>query len=414
MAGDLIFAGRLLPLWAAFCFAAAASAQDAQLAALHATLETLHEHATEIAAQRRMIPELTVAKHQLRDWIESNLDSLSDFDSEKMKALGESINRELGGVSIVTESADDSQDFLGSAGDVRLESQSGLLIVTTGVGIICDHDESAYGYKRVDGHWKRVWETEQDDYAPGKYNPQTFAAVHVWQPIGDGHRDDPPLVMTLGNEWGCASFWHDVYYRVWRVNPSGSRLLIDRAEFAWLRAGEYIVGSIGQDWVGKSAPVDVLIEFTERSVDGGVHNREAIRHFLIDGDNVRRVAPIALSPRDFVDEWLTQQWSESAAWSASPALLQWHGKIHGDFVAGDFGDTMHCETPDLWQVDFAPSDVKKDFAKEPDVYFLVRWSPPYRFTMVDVADKPWPLCKEVDAEADQWRTLFNSQEWRWF
>ena len=123
MAGDLIFAGRLLPLWVAFCFAAAASAQDAQLAALHATLETLHEHATEIAAQRRMIPELTVAKHQLRDWIESNLDSLSDFDSEKMKALGESINRELGGVSIVTESADDSQDFLGSAGDVRLESQ---------------------------------------------------------------------------------------------------------------------------------------------------------------------------------------------------------------------------------------------------------------------------------------------------
>jgi hypothetical protein len=95
-------------------------------------------------------------------------------------------------------------------------------------------------------------------------------------------------------------------------------------------------------------------------------------------------------------------------------LRQWHGKIHADFVSGDFGDTMHCEAPDLWQVDFAPSDEKKDFAREPDVYFLVRWSPPYRFTMVDVRDKPWPLCNKIDREADQWRTLFHSQEWRWF
>jgi hypothetical protein len=111
--------------------------------------------------------------------------------------------------------------------------------------------------------------------------------------------------MTLGNQWGCASTWHTVYYRVWRVDASAPKLLIDRSEDAWLRAGEYIIGSIGQDWVNKSAPVDVLIELTERSIDGGVHNREAIRHFLIDGDKGRRVAPIALSPRDFVDEWLT-------------------------------------------------------------------------------------------------------------
>jgi hypothetical protein len=192
------------------------------------------------------------------------------------------------------------------------------------------------------------------------------------------------------------------------------KTLIDRSEFAWLRTGTYIVGSIGQDWVDKSAPVDVLIEFTERSIDGGVHNRETIRHFLIDGDKVRRVAPVALSPRDFVDEWLTQLWDESSAWSASPALSQWHEKIHADFVGGDFGDTAHCETPDLWQVDFAPSNEKKDFAREPDVYFLVRCSPPYRFTMVNVADQPWPLCKQVGREADQWRTLFNTQDWRWF
>jgi hypothetical protein len=336
--------------------------------ALHATLETLHEHATEIATQRRMIPELTVAKHQLRDWIETKLESLDDPDHAK--ELEGQINQELTNVS-VRDSADD-QDLLGSLGEVRLESQSGMLIVTIRVGIICEFDDSVYIYERGDGHWRRVFESEQDDYAADKYNPQTFDAVRVWETPGDRHQGDPPLVMTLGNEWGCASFWHTVYYRIWRIDAPGSTLLIDRAEGAYLRAGEYITGSIGQDWVNKSASVDVLIEFTEGSIDAEVHNREAIRHFLIDGDKVRRVAPVALSPRDFVDEWLTQPWSESAAWSGSPALRRWHGKLHADFVAGEFGDTTHCQTPDLWQVDFTPEDEKKNFAEQPDVYFLIR------------------------------------------
>jgi hypothetical protein len=128
---------------------------------------------------------------------------------------------------------------------------------------------------------------------------------------------------------------------------------------------------------------------------------------------VRRVDPVALSPRDFVDEWLTRAWNESAAWSASPALQQWHRKLHADFVAGDFVDpTMHCQTPDLWQVTLEPHDAKKNFEAEPDVSFLVRWRPPYHFTMLGVSDRPWLRCTQADREADEWRTLFSTQEWR--
>jgi len=63
---------------------------------------------------------------------------------------------------------------------------------------------------------------------------------------------------------------------------------------------------------------------------------------------------------------------------------------------------MHCETPDLSQVTFEP-DNAKDFAPEPSVYFLVRWRPPYHFTMMDISDKPWPRCTQEDREADEWR-----------
>ena len=62
---------RLIPLVAALWMVAAAYAQDTQVGALHATLVTLHSHAAEATIETfGARPELTVAKHQLRDWID--------------------------------------------------------------------------------------------------------------------------------------------------------------------------------------------------------------------------------------------------------------------------------------------------------------------------------------------------------
>lgn len=238
--------------------------------------------------------------------------------------------------------------------------------------------------------------------------------IHVFQSYQGGHEVGAPLVLALSNSSGCASAWHGVTYRVWRLEPAGQKLLLDRSEFAWLRTGTYIVGSIGQRYGERF--VDVLVEFTEQSIDMGVHNREAVRHFVIDGDRVTRVDPVALSPRDFVDEWLTRPWDESSHWSASADLSRRYRSFHdvtgGDYVGGRFGETLRCGTPDLWQVAVAPLDAKKNFDELPELYFLVRWRPPYHFTMVEVSQHRWPRCTEKDPEADTWRTLFSTQEWR--
>jgi hypothetical protein len=386
--------------------AGVAAAQDAQLAALHATLVELRSQAPDSETMGAS-EKLTVAKHQLRDWIEGQLGALKD--EEDIKEFAVRVNGALKTVSAGGSSGD--QNLLGSIGEVQFDMKDfGFLAVTTGVGIICQYDESAYLYKSVDGRWQRVWEEEQNDYRKGKYRPQFSANVHIWQPWKDGHEDGPLFVLSLGHSWGCASAWHDVTYRVWRLDPARPRLLVDGAEGAWLRTGTYIVGSIGERQDEKA--VDVLIEFTEGDIDVIVHNREAIRHFLIDGDRVTRVDPIALSPRDFVDEWLTRPWEEGLRWSGLPALQRWHSKLHTYFVFGQFGETMHCGTPDLWQVTFARSDAQKNWAELPDRYFLVRWRPPYHFTMVDISDTPWPRCTEKDPDADAWRTLFATQDWR--
>jgi hypothetical protein len=403
-----MIAMRLLGLLAALGMAAVASAPDAQLSALHATLVKLHAQNVANSETMGATPELTVAKHQLRDWIETQLASAKDFD--QAKALSARINEILSKLGAANSS--DDQNLLGSVGDVRIRAEAALVIVTTALGILCQYDESAYAYQNIDGRWKRIWESEQNDYSPKKYMPQFITSVHAWQSWKDGHKDGPPFIMTLGHAWGCASTWHDVYYRIWRIDPSGSKLLVDGSEFAWMRTDTYAKGSIGQD-LENDSPIDALIEFSQASIDPGVHNREAVRHYLIEGDHARRVDPVALSPRDFVDEWLTRPWSESAAWSASPDLQTWRRKFDADAAGAYNGPSMHCETPDLWQVAVEPQHEANQLKPEPPVFFLVRWRPPYHFTMVDIAAKPWPHCAQKDPEADQWRTLFNTQDWRW-
>jgi hypothetical protein len=393
---------------ALFVLAAGLHAQDSQLETLRATLISLRANADEYVKNRVVAPELAAVKRQLRDWIESQLQTLKTNGDEKV--VESTINDSIKAAGLT--SPGDRENLLGYLGDVELSRESGLLILKTAVGILCQHDQSAYAYQWIDDRWKRIWESEQSNYAREKYFPQFIESIHVWQPHETGRKAKGVLLLTLGHDWGCASTWHNVYWRLWRIDPSGTKSLVDSSHWAWLRANRYIIGSIGSNHEYSSPQTDVLIEFTQDSIDVGVHNREAIRHYVIDQDRARRIDPVALSPRDFVDEWLRTPWNESADWSGSPALHQWHQKLDADFISGEFSSTMHCQSSDLWQVTLTPQNAKKNFEDEPRVYFLVRWRPPYHFSMMNVSNKPWPLCKQEDPEADEWRTLFSVQEWR--
>ena len=172
---------------------------------------------------------------------------------------------------------------------------------------------------------------------------------------------------------------------------------------------------LGSFWpiAGAVTAGDFLVEFRARSIDGGIHSRAAIFHYRIDREKVTRVDPLALSPRDFVEEWLTHEWvKEAADWSeggSRPSRRDWHLKLHKDFVSGSNAiPTRHCaSSPDLWQVAFDFSEPPTPWDKPPvATYFLVRWRPPYRFTMVRVGSQPDLRCKEVDPAADEQPTLF--------
>jgi hypothetical protein len=375
-------------------------AEDTQIPALRAALVAT-KHLPDAADRiRGASPQLTIAKHQLRDWVELRLKSVPLRGDEAefarllnadLRSAGLFCGDDAGGKVSCPE-----WTLLGVLNPINLRRTEGFLVLQTGVGIECGFDESAYLYSWSDEGWRRVWQTEQNVYDQKVYQPQTIHEVLV-SPYS---RTNNYVVLTLGSESWCMSNLHNVYYRVFRLGPDQSaRPLVEGTVWAHIDGDPPIHGSVTVE--------DVLIEATSAGGLGGMPY-EVIRHYRFEHDTVRRIDPLALCPRDFVYEWLSNEWTAAALWS-EPAtrrtMLDWHeklGKRSGEFIY----PTMHCPvTPDLWQIGVDYGDPLTVPPKATN-YFLVRWRPPFDFTMVEVGDQPWPQCTVKDRKADEPRTLF--------
>ena len=263
----------------------------------------------------------------------------------------------------------------------------------------CGYDQSAYVYERRDKRWALLLASEQNDYDDKTYHPQRVLQVSVSPEIQRlDHPRPPPLVLTLGYSPWCSSNWTMLYTRLWRAAPADVTPppVLDRAD-------ELYRGDAPAIAAGSVTPGDVLVEYRTASIDGDVLIRPAVRHYLVGpGDKLERIAPVALGPKDFVDEWLTSKWRVAAAWSSSesPTLARWHRVLHGEHLLGEFDPPRRCRVdPTIWQVGFAPND-------QPKRFYRVRWMPPYRFTMVAVAASKRPGCDQAVPMPDDLGTLF--------
>lgn len=364
---------------------------DSLLDQLHASLVAMRGKPVGSEGARGGSPKLTAAKHLLRDWVEARLTGWPERGDEGdlQRKLNADLSRE--GLFCGTQTCPDWTK-IGFLDKVTLRRESGFIILQTAVGIDCGYDDSVYIYAWSPEGWRRVWQNEQNTYTDKEYKPQHLQGVH----ISPHNTANDYLVLTLGTEPWCQSAWHDAYYRAYRLGPDPNpEPILSGGRWAYL--GDYqppIRGAITLD--------DIFVEYIVASIDGG---REEVEHYKIDHDKVKRIDPLALSPRDFVDEWLISDWSDAYEWSESPdrgSLADAHKKLHNVHGPPVFvRPTLHCpKTPDLWQVGVSFDDLNSK-----PMYFLVRWRPPYRFTMVRITAQPSPACTEADPFADEHRTL---------
>jgi hypothetical protein len=400
------------------CFTLCASARGAdELGSLTQAVKTLRStHGTN--TERDAGPELTPIKQALRHWIETQIVTLPDSNNDTgiLTRLQDALTTDINAAGLQCGDAgepncgraDQQFNARGYLDGVRLAYLDGgrYLTVETGVGIVCGYDQSAYIYERDSNRaWQLLLQSEQDDYRQDKYSPQDIEAIRVSPASVMSDKPAPPLILTLGISPWCSSNWQGLSIRLWRAdsqNPTPAPIL-------YKTTGVYL----GSDPIadGRVTNQDLLIQYTNNSIDEARFIRPYILHYAITaGDRLTRIAPVALTPEDFVDEWLTSNWRDSAHWSnthASAALANWHknlGVKTDGFFFGD-GNTSHCRDPALWQVAFSNTD--KNGNPQRPAYFLVRWLAPYRFTMMGVATKAYADCDRADAMTDNPVTLFQ-------
>ena len=364
--------------------------QVPSLVSLPTTLRQLREHLDEHRATFGATPELTAAKHQLRDWVESRLAGLRE--SIDIPAFADTLHTALRGAGLLCRDLNDECDwnFLGYVDDVRVSRAGEFLVVVTAMGIWCGFDESAYVYVWEGQRWRRVWEHEQTTYTTQDYLPQTIHDVQVSSPDASRGR----LVMTLGSQTICGGAFKDIYARAWRMKSDDrSASVLDWSAHA---------NDAYPPLQGRVLPDDVLFEFTAGGLlSGEVHT--AVRHFKVEDGKAIQVDPIAGLPRDFVVEWLSAPWEESRARSESPSLEARHGQLHRSDGVGDFPDqTLRCTAgSDMWQVE-------THLYEGPKRYYRVRWRNPYSFTMVDISDTAYPDCTVADSRGETYPNLLDS------
>ncbi|HTW35844.1 MAG TPA: hypothetical protein VMD53_14595 [Rhizomicrobium sp.] len=380
-------------------------------------------------------PELNAVKTSLRLWAESRFERFRPFvpisDGASRSATGldtleAQLNADLKNADLTCDGVkaplarcgdpgapgygprESSRGYVGGVTLQFLEDNRYLLLETT-VGVVCGYDESAYLYKWRNARWQLILAAETNDYRKGRYGPQELISVEA-SPANVAWNEParkPPLVLTLGFSPWCSSNWQALYVRLWRVSPStvAPKPLLDISPTLFMGDEPRVAaGSITAD--------DVLIQFEGNSIDSG--ERTHVLHYAIgENDRLERIAPVALNPRDFVDEWLTSPWSEAAMWSRTPPKLEaFHRSHHKDFLLGEFdGDAKRCRSDDaLWQIGFAANGEKDDTGET--FYYLVRWDAPYRFTLEAVRDRSFAGCDIPAKSPDTFGTLFPLQDWR--
>jgi hypothetical protein len=257
------------------------------------------------------------------------------------------------------------------------------LFVVAGVSVMCGVDDAVYMYHFDARGRTRVFE----DHRAGVLGYST-GGVELSELDTHGRR----LLLTQYTSVQCASTWMGMAYSVNRLSSLGDtrELLLSGEHGFWLQMEQPIV----------LKPDELIIELKDHSVDMGVHNRTHILRYNF-AEGVHRVDPVALQPQDFVEEWLTQPWSEMQSRS-DPKTKEWHDRLHGDYVFADYAGVIQCaKLPGRWLIALDVNQIgEKERSKPLESYFLVRELGDYGYRMEAVSGTKPSGCPGTGLSSD--------------
>jgi hypothetical protein len=276
--------------------------------------------------------------------------------------------------------------------DVQSAQGNRLWSITADFDIECGSDAVLFIFNSDGGAWHEVLRWQSKPYSSIKDAFWSFdSRISPADNLGRWY------VVTKHIAPWRSSTWSDISYEALRPRNGTiyPKVLLSGDEFMWWGSEDF--GSLAVN------EKDFDVRFHSTSIDGGVHNRVWICHFAISGDTVTRVQRVAVSPRDFVDEWLITPWKAASGWSskaASEQLRLEHEVIlpTNKSTDGQFGTIYTCsDAQNHYQVELVESTGRK-FDINHSIYFHVVGNNPY--TMTGISRAPDPRCAGRDLLED--------------
>jgi hypothetical protein len=271
-----------------------------------------------------------------------------------------------------------------------------LLAVVARFGIMCGEDSLFFLFEGSGGRFRPVIIRRSPPFREinGAWEDLRYALSppdrrHGWY-VAIAHT--PP--------W-CQSVWRNLRYDLARPGASPHRPSVFFSEVVSHNIDSNIPYTI------RAEPDRLQIEHDGGTVDPLLNRRRRVETYAIEQNGVRRIQPVALNVRDFVDEWVASPWREARSWSsAARGLAEAHREIQRDLNSGPgssvFGSIRRCASA-LHEVVLGPDPVDPEAARAPRWYFTVAGTGPYRIqrvarTAIDGCSGP-DIREEIEAES---------------
>jgi hypothetical protein len=154
------------------------------------------------------------------------------------------------------------------------------------------------------------------------------------------------------------------------------------------------------------------LRVNESAIDIDEFERRVIYRYRVDKDQgVRRIEPLALHARGFVEEWLAAPWSEAVSFSADEAAYELKAvhdafakpeDLDREFVTDRHGPVRACRTPGIFQVQVSstlnrivPGKPGGESKPLPSHFFHVREAQD-GYVMLSAQTEPDPTCRGAD------------------
>ncbi len=223
---------------------------------------------------------------------------------------------------------------------VKIEPAPGhpeWLVATTTLGIPFGADTSLYLLEKRGERWSIVLEKVAHDY-------RTIGKVQMgleWRVTSAP--GEQPVLITVDMSSAEAGTWQDLRLNVLRPGRDAAHpkvLLHSIDDF-----------DIGEPWDLKTDGDSFSIRYHGRyGLDLVRWGRFKTKRYIIRGDSVTRVDPIADNADEFVDEWVALPWNEARRWSSpsnATTLKRWHDRLHQSRISMSSVPPVNtCESDD--------------------------------------------------------------------